>query len=463
MTESHHPRPVCFIAMPFRSRKTNSTKDNAPAEVDFDALWHKAYQPAILKAGFTAIRADFDAGTVIVKDMVERLAYADLVLADVSVPNGNVYYELGLRHAARETGCISFAADWSNQLFDIEQFRSIRYPLEDGNVPEDQAEYIKSIVVGAIEKFKASRTPWFEYIDRTPNKGWSEDTRGIFRQDAEKLSEFQADIQTIRYEAGLETRKQRVRDELTKLEDSPALALTQVAVEMVMLIRDELDNGKSVIDFISSLDKSIQALPFMEEQRLLALGKSGENAQAVAHLKTLVEKHGATPERLGLIGGRYKRLWREARSARKNAGQERPSSEERQFLQAAIEAYDQGMLLDLNGYFCACNLPLLLMERGKKGDLSQAQVIDCIVIAACERAIKRNEDDEWTRPTLLGAAFRSDQLDLSEEYVEEIETSGARGWKIKSTLSDLREIVEAKPEGHIREAQSNLLRRLEDL
>jgi hypothetical protein len=33
--------------------------------------------------------------------MIERLAISDLVLADVSIPNGNAYYEVGIRHAAQ--------------------------------------------------------------------------------------------------------------------------------------------------------------------------------------------------------------------------------------------------------------------------------------------------------------------------------------------------------------------------
>lgn len=107
-------RPVCFMVMPFRKKKvTCPTGEGAPYEIDFDALWDKAYRPAIEQALYTPVRADFETGSVIVKDMLERLAFPDLVVADVSLPNGNVYYEVGLRHVAREIGCILFAAEWS--------------------------------------------------------------------------------------------------------------------------------------------------------------------------------------------------------------------------------------------------------------------------------------------------------------------------------------------------------------
>ena len=70
------------------------------------------------------MRADQETGALIINQMLERLYFSDLVLADLTIPNGNVYYEIGLRHAARESGCVLLAADWSKQLFAT--LRSIR-------------------------------------------------------------------------------------------------------------------------------------------------------------------------------------------------------------------------------------------------------------------------------------------------------------------------------------------------
>ena len=67
MSDNQELRPVCFMVMPFRKKKvTGPTGDGAPNEIDCDALWDKAYRPAIEDAGYTPIRADFDAGMVIV-------------------------------------------------------------------------------------------------------------------------------------------------------------------------------------------------------------------------------------------------------------------------------------------------------------------------------------------------------------------------------------------------------------
>jgi hypothetical protein len=64
-----------------------------PDKVGFDRLWEVALRPAIDKAGYEPVRPNEDIGALIINEMIERLAISDLVLADVSIPNGNVYYE----------------------------------------------------------------------------------------------------------------------------------------------------------------------------------------------------------------------------------------------------------------------------------------------------------------------------------------------------------------------------------
>ena len=90
-----------------------------PETIDFDALWNKALLPVITDLGYDAVRADQDTGASIILEMLERLLSSDLVIADMTVPNGNVYYEIGIRHASRRTGCLLTSADWAKPLFDI--------------------------------------------------------------------------------------------------------------------------------------------------------------------------------------------------------------------------------------------------------------------------------------------------------------------------------------------------------
>jgi len=133
------PRKVCFMVMPYGKRVTGVDAPNAPKEVDFDRLWEEAYRPALLKLGYEPVRADMDLGALIIKEMLERFVIAHLVCADISIPNGNVYYEIGVRHAAQEKGCVMLAADWAKPLFDIAQMPRLVYPLAAGSVPDSCA------------------------------------------------------------------------------------------------------------------------------------------------------------------------------------------------------------------------------------------------------------------------------------------------------------------------------------
>ena len=90
-------------------------------------------------------------------------------------------------------------------------------------------------------------------------------------------------------------------------------------------------------------------------------------------------------------------------------------------------------------------------------------VIDQFVVAACDRALKRGEHDEWLRPTLLGAAFRARDVQKAEELAAQIEDEGAVAWKLESSLSDLRTEVQAS-EGHdSHDALAGIYERLEQL
>ncbi|MFM7648799.1 MAG: hypothetical protein ACKO50_12185, partial [Cyanobium sp.] len=185
------PRPVAFMVMPFRRKPVPNPPPDGPAEVDFDSLWDLAYAPALDQLGYSPVRADSEAGSVIIKDMLERLAFADLVLADMTIPNGNVYYEVGIRHVAKETNCVLISADWSRQLFDVDQMRSLRYPLKETSVTTATAPAIQQVLINGLAKMREAKTP-FHALVTTPADS------DVFKQQLQELSAFQARLRAVR-------------------------------------------------------------------------------------------------------------------------------------------------------------------------------------------------------------------------------------------------------------------------
>jgi hypothetical protein len=421
------PRPVCFMIMPYGRKATQADAGRGPAEIDFNALWDHGYVPVIKALGYEPVRADQDTGGLIMSQMLERLYFADLVLADMTIPNGNVYYEVGIRHAARESGCVLLAADWSKQLFDVVQMRTIRYPLPEGDVLEATASVFQNGIQEKIQSLCAGISPMQQAI---PGYPWRVDAEKAtsMRGQLTELAAFQTKVRAVR--AAPQGQRMQKAQELIGSNGNPPATYT-VALALIKLLRDCVDDPadwNGVLDFVRKLPDRFADEPEVQENRAFAAAQVGNDVQAIAELQTLIDARGPTPERFGLLGGRYKRLADEAMAS---------PVERRQYLNKAIECYEQGMELDLNVYYCSSNLPRLYRKRANPGDEERARTVAKLVIAACERARRLKLADEWLLSTLLGAAFDVGDPEMAEELVNAVVVEGLAKWKVSSVLRDL--------------------------
>ncbi len=421
------PRPLCFMVMPYGRKATQAEPGKGPAEIDFNALWDRAYVPVITALGYEPVRADQDTGALIITQMLERLYFADLVLADMTIPNGNVYYEIGIRHAAKQTGCVLLAADWSHPLFDVAQMRTVRYPLPEGDIDADTAAGVQNAIRGAILTLGRGNSPMHESIKGYPFDVREGDASSMKDQMAQQAA-FQAEVRAVRA-APRDERMQRARD-LVEVHGRPPMT-PPVALALLRLLRDCAENADDwsvPLAFVETLPDELHSLAEVREQRSLALSNTGKFVDAIAELEALVATAGPTPERLGLLGGRYKRLM--------NAATARGDRD--QALARAIEHYERGMDLDLNDYYCASNLPALYRTRKRRGDEDRAQTVLRVLIAACERAKRRGATDPWLRPTLLVAAFDAGNADKAEELADEVRSEGSARWQVESVRGHLQ-------------------------
>jgi hypothetical protein len=424
--------PVCFMIMPYGRKPTQAEAGRGPAEIDFNALWDKGYVPTIKALGFEPVRADQDTGGLIISQMLERLYFADLVLADMTIPNSNVYYEVGIRHAAQKTGCVLLAADWSKQLFDVVQMRTVRYPLAEGNITEPTAAVFQAAIKDGITLLRGGISPMHQSIPGYPaNVDPAKAT--TTRNQLTELAAFQSRVRAVR--AAPAAARMQLAQQLVASDGAPP-ATYPISLALLMLLRDSINTPADwtvVLDFVRKLPNRFADEPAMQENRAFAAAQAGNDLQAIAEIETLIEIAGPTPERLGLLGGRYKSLARAVAAT---------DAERRQALAKAIEYYERGMELDLNAYFCSSNLPRLYRTRARAGDEERAQTALRLAIAACERAKRLNTADEWLRPTLLAAAFDLGDPDKADELADEVTTEGQAKWKVNTVLRDLETSVE---------------------
>jgi len=88
-------KKLCFVIMPFSATKRCTTEE-------WIEIFENVHEPAIIgsRLGYKCERSKIRTGAFI-KDILMQLNQADVVLADLTDMNPNVFYELGVRHTLR--------------------------------------------------------------------------------------------------------------------------------------------------------------------------------------------------------------------------------------------------------------------------------------------------------------------------------------------------------------------------
>jgi len=122
--------PRAFIIRPFGTKKIGETGPT----IDFQRVEDELIRPAMARAEVLGATTEvYDRSGPIGRDMFQRLVTAQLVIADISIHNANVYYELGIRHALRDkfTYLIRSKVAGHDMPFDIRTERYLLYDVDD--------------------------------------------------------------------------------------------------------------------------------------------------------------------------------------------------------------------------------------------------------------------------------------------------------------------------------------------
>jgi hypothetical protein len=131
-----------FIVRPF------GTKNN----IDFDRVETELIRPAMKTVGLGGgTTGEFVQQGNIRTDMFEQLLIADLVIADLSIHNANVFYELGLRHALRDKRTFLLKSRGDEVPFDLKTDRYLSY---DANNPAASVDALVGALVASLDSQK---------------------------------------------------------------------------------------------------------------------------------------------------------------------------------------------------------------------------------------------------------------------------------------------------------------------
>ena len=135
---------------------------------------------------------------MIIAQVVQRVFQADLVVADLSGSNANVFYEVAIRHATRRP-TVHLAAATDDPPFDVNQIRLIKFDLSDPDSIEDAQRRLKE-QVDAIEAGEEVTTPvQFAEILRSLERGDSRDKQllEIFKGLSQGVEALQGQVSHV--------------------------------------------------------------------------------------------------------------------------------------------------------------------------------------------------------------------------------------------------------------------------
>jgi tetratricopeptide (TPR) repeat protein len=455
-----------FVVMPFgkkevpKKTKIEATADGQPAtealKVDFDAVYEKLLGPALRQADCQPFRATDEKGAGdIRKDMFFELVTADLVLADISLLNANVFYELGVRHGVAPRGVISIHAGWSDRPFDVAPDRTFKYNgqlfIAEGSRDSAWEEQVKAEVEKLAETLREAiaedeqtiGSPVYSMVEGLKPVDWS----GI---NTARSQYFQGLSEDWRQRVKVARKERHPGDILTLAEDMPTRLhrkqlLWQCARALVELHRFEQARG--VLEDLLEMDRGN-----FEAQSFLALvdNRLGRPAKAEESLDALVNARPGDGEAQGMLGRIYKDLWRVAWKDQTSLKERQSAAMENAVIAAkAIASYERALRHNLSNYYNGINvvtlqslLDFVAAETGAlpadTGIADLSELISVVSVAA-RQALKDPKEVPWAAPTLGELELiRGNAPEALKRYQQAANAPGVPYFEIDSMLGQMR-------------------------
>ena len=329
-----------FIIRPFGTKQG----------IDFDAVERLLIEPALQILGISG-RTTLDIlrqGNIRL-DMFQRLLTADLVVADVSIYNANVFYELGIRHALRDKRTFLIRCDRTDVPpdevpFDLKTDRYFSYPKD------DPASRLNDFVKGLEQEIRseASDSPVFMLLPEL---------------QAQPTSRFLPVPRDFREEVERSAADKRVGDLGLLADEVKGLEWEIEGLRVVGRAQFTLkafDNARDTWETIHGLDsgdEEANELLATIYQRLGELVRSDQTLQRVLERKNIATDKRA--ELQALVARNAKTRWIMTWE-RIPIEQRRIRALSSPFLRQSFDAYERAFYSDLNHFYAGLNALAML-------------------------------------------------------------------------------------------------------
>lgn len=414
------------------------TKHDAAGPVAFDAVYKQIIAPAIEAAGLDALRADEEAGGGIIhKPMFERLILCRFAVADLTTANANVFYELGVRHAARPGSTVLIFAEGRGQLpFDVAPLRALSYRLDASGNPADPEKAAADL--GA--RLEAMRTqsrgneagaidsPLSNTLDGYLFPDIARLRTDVFRERVQYGQDIKQTLAAAR-RSGLEA----VRAVEQGIEDIDAIESGAV-VDLFLSYR-AVQGWQEMIALAARMSKPLAGTILVREQLALALNRAGDDARAEEVLLDILSTRGPSSETYGILGRVYKDRWERARNANEQF-------KAKALLDKAIEMYRKGFEADWRDAYPGINT-VTLMELREPPHPQREELLP-VVRYAVTRRLAGSTPDYWDYATLLELAVLGNDHEKAADSLGQALVAMREKWEGVTTCRNLHLIAETR-------------------
>jgi hypothetical protein len=445
-------RPMCFIAMPFGKRAAPGKKKPL---IDFDKV-HSYIAAGAAAAGLEPIRADFEpGGGFIHKPMLERLLVAEYVIADLTLSNPNVLYEVGVRHGASSRATLLVCAEsyLATLAFDVRPLRVPPYRLEaDGSITEAEGQRLADSLRDRLTLARKGELPVDNPIMQVtawkPSGSIEHSKTDVFLQRLKFTGKLGERINAAVAIGDLsEAVKQlaAIEEEVVHLPaDVPQVHTALLGVYLGYREKKAYGRMRALFD---RLPKELKETAVAREQYALALNRLAEQAGPGSESEDLrqlalsaldaIPPESITSETFGIRGRIYKG-WHDALG---EADKARAGA----MLQAAIQAYEQGFQKDLRDYYPGVNAVTLRLLRGGDQDRQALRTLIPVVrfSVAAAPAPKNSQEKYWQTATKLELATADGDWAQAHLHLLDLLAVQAQKWMLETTVGNLQRQTKA--------------------
>ncbi len=425
-------RPLLFVAMPIGVKPDPKHRER----IDFDRIYRDAIKPAGERAGVQVIRADEETvGGIIHLSIYERLLLAEIVVADLTLGNPNVFYELGVRHSARPKSTILIYAKQQDLPFDVAMVRAIPYSLQGGALMPQEASRLTGVLTerlfDAIAESAQTDSPLFQLVHSYPGIALPHEYAESFKERVRYARAIRERIEEARRSRD-DASALREIDELVRPMPLPELERHDLLVAVLLAYRD-LKAYDRVIELAAQVVSEDRCPPVVQEQYAFSLNRRnrpGDRALALRVLRGVIDRHGESPETYGLMGSVHKDAYLECVAAG-------TGSTAQAHLDEAIACYRHGFESDPRDYYPGINAATLLFAKGDAAALAELQDLLPVVVFSVGRRGGLQSHDYWDIATVLEASVLGGDWATAGRASARLATLEAPRWQYQTTASNL--------------------------